>query len=128
MKRYITICLILISAFAFGQVDEHSFYNHNDYPDSKYSVKIDTFSLNTFKVELIQVKHKDGQQLDENSAYCRIWLTVKSGNQVIDKLFYPDCLAVGGCSGIFADGQPSNEYIILSKLGDNSGQLIIIDN
>jgi len=128
MKLHITISLILISAFAFGQVGENSFYNHNDYPDSKYAVKIDTFSLKTFKVELVQVKHKDIQPSDKNSAYCRIWLTVKNGNQITDKLFYPDCQAVGGCSGIFADGQPSKDYIILSKLGDYSGQLIIIDN
>jgi hypothetical protein len=128
MKQYITLCLIFISTFAFGQVDERAFYNQKDYPDSKYSVKIDTFSIKTFKVELVQVKHKDEQPLDKNSAYCRIWLTVKSGNQIIDKLFYPECLAVAGCSGIYADGQPNKDYIILSKFGDNAGQLIIIDN
>ncbi len=127
MKKAILILLLLIPALSFAQVDKQSFYNPNDYPATKYSVKIDTFSLKTFKVELVQVKLK-AEQPSENTAYCRIWLTVKSGNTVVDKLFFPECHATGGCSGIFADGQPSKEYIILSKFGDNSGQLIIIDN
>ncbi|HZK93492.1 MAG TPA: hypothetical protein VFC67_04730 [Prolixibacteraceae bacterium] len=127
MKLQTTIILVLISMLSFGQVDKNSFYNPKDYPDAKYSVKIDTFSLKAFKVELVQVKLK-AEPLDNNSAYCRIWLTVKSGNTVIDKLFFPECHATGGCSGIFADGQPSKDYVILSKFGDNSGQLIIIDS
>lgn len=128
MKLRITLYIIFISTFAFGQVDKLSLYNPVDYPATKYSVKIDSFSLKTFKIELVQVKQKDSQTSDNNSTYCRIWLTVKRGNEIVDKLFYPECQAVGGCSGIFSEGQPSNEYVILSKLGDNSGQLIIIDN
>jgi len=127
MKKAILFLLLLIPAISFAQVDKQSFYNPNDYPATKYSVKIDTFSLKTFKIELVQVKLK-GEQSSDNTAYCRIWLTVKSGNTVVDKLFFPECHATGGCSGIFADGQPSKDYIILSKFGDNSGQLIIIDN
>jgi len=127
MKKAILFLLLLIPAISFAQVDKQSFYDPNDYPATKYSVKIDTFSLKTFKIELVQVKLK-GEQPSDNTAYCRIWLTVKSGNTVVDKLFFPECHATGGCSGIFADGQPSKDYIILSKFGDNSGQLIIIDN
>jgi len=127
MKLSITFIFVFFSALAFGQVDKNSFYNPGDYPDTKYSVKIDTFSLKAFKVELVQVKLK-AEPLDSNSAFCRIWLTVKSGNTVIDKLFFPECHAVSGCSGIFAKSQPSRDYIILSKFGDNSGQVIIIDN
>ncbi len=128
MKLQITLYFILISTFTFGQVDKLSLYNPVDYPATKYSVKIDSFSLKAFKIELVQVKQKALQASDDNSMYCRIWLTVKRGNETIDKLFYPDCQVVGGCSGIYAEGQPSNEYVILSKFGDNSGQLIIIDN
>lgn len=127
MKLSIAIIFVFFSGLAFGQVDKNGFYNPGDYPDAKYSVKIDTFSLKAFKVELVQVKLK-AEPLDNNSAYCRIWLTVKSGNTVIDKLFFPECHAVSGCSGIFAKGQPSKDYIILSKFGDNAGQVIIIDN
>jgi hypothetical protein len=128
MKLPVTIILLLISVFVFGQVDKNSAYNPNDYPVTKYSVKKDTFSLKSFKIELVQVKKNDEQTPNKNSMFCRIWLTVKSGDKVIDKLFFPECLAVSGCSGIYANGQPSNDYVILSKFGDNSGQLIIIDN
>ena len=127
MKNTILFLLLLIPAFSFAQVDKQSFYNATDYPATKYSVKIDTFSLKTFKIELVQVKLKAEQPAD-NTAYCRIWLTVKSGNTVIDKLFFPECHAMEGCSGIYSKGQPSKDYIILSKFGDNAGQLIIIDN
>lgn len=127
MKKAILFLLFLIPAISFAQVDKNSFYNQADYPDTKYSVKRDTFTLKAFRIELVQVKLKS-EQLSENTAYCRIWLTVKSGNTVIDKLFFPECHATGGCSGIFADGQPSKDYVILSKFGDNSGQLIIIDS
>ena len=127
MKLIITLFFAFISALSFGQVDKQSFYNPTDYPATKYSVKTDTFSLKTFKIELVQVKLK-AEQPSDNTAYCRIWLTVKSGNTVVDKLFFPECHAVSGCSGIFAKGQPSKDYIILSKFGDNSGQVIIIDN
>jgi len=127
MKLSIAIIFIFFSVQAFGQVDKDAFYNPSDYPDVKYSVKIDTFSLKAFKVELVQVKLK-AEPLDNNSAYCRIWLTVKSGNTITDKLFYPECHAASGCSGIFAKGQPSKDYIILSKYGDNAGQVIIIDS
>lgn len=127
MKKAILFLLLLIPAFSFAQVDKQSFYNPSDYLATKYSVKIDTFSLKTFKIELVQVKLKAEQPTD-NTAYCRIWLTVKSGNTVIDKLFFPECHAVEGCSGIYSEGQPSKDYILLSKFGDNAGQLIIIDN
>jgi len=126
MKLPITIILLLISVFVFGQVDKP--FNTNDYPATRYTVKVDSFSLKSFKIELIQVKPKAEQTSDNQSTYCKIWLTVKSGNTIIDKLFFPECHAVAGCSGIYSDGQPSNEYVILSKFGDNSGQLIIIDN
>ena len=126
MKKAILFLFLLIPAISFAQVDKSSFYNPADYPSTKYSVKIDTFSLKTFKIELVQVKLK-AEQPSDNTAYCRIWLTVKSGNTIVDKLYFPECHATGGCSGIFADGQPSKDYVILSKFGDNSGQLIIID-
>lgn len=126
MKLSIAIIFVFFSGLAFGQVDKNAFYNPVDYPGAKYSVKIDTFSLKAFKVELVQVKLK--AEPPDNTAYCRIWLTVKSGNTIIDKLFYPECHAVNGCSGIFAKGQPSKDYIILSKYGDNAGQVIIIDS
>ena len=127
MKKAILFLLLLIPAFSFAQVDKQSFYNAIDYPATKYSVKIDTFSLKTFKIELVQVKLK-AEQPTNNTAFCKIWLTVRSGSTVIDKLFFPECHAVEGCSGIYSEGQPSKDYIILSKFGDNAGQLIIIDN
>lgn len=127
MKLQTTIFFVLISVISFGQVNKQVLYNPDDYPEAKYSVKIDTFSLKIFKIELVQAKLKDVKTLDADSIHCRIWLTVKSGNTVLDKLFYPDCLGLGGCSGVYADGQPNKEYIILSKLGDYTGQLIIID-
>lgn len=113
---------------AFGQADKYLVFNKAYYPKDKYSIKADTFEFKNFKIELIQVKLADNKNFDNTSLSCRIWLTVKSNNEIRDKLFFRDCEGVGGCSGIYAsEKQPIKDYFILSKFGDYEGQIIIID-
>lgn len=112
----------------FGQVDKHKAFKNSDYPTANYSVKADTFMFNDYKIELIQAKLRDYKTFDSTAAFCRIWLTVKKGNAVIDKLFINDCEAVGGCSGIYVSKEQSRkDYFILSKFGDYDGRILIID-
>lgn len=113
----------------FGQVGNNEIFRKTDYPSSKYSIKVDTIAFQKLKVELIQVKLINNNTYEQNSSYCRIWLTVKNGEKIIDKLFFNDCEALGGCSGIYiSSDQTIKDYLILSKFGDYDGQVLIIDS
>ncbi len=128
MTKVLAFIFCVLTLTTFGQVDNYKTFRNKDYPINKYTIKSDTFDFDSFKIELIQVKLLDAQTYDSTSTYCRIWLTVKKGNTTIDKLFFNDCDAVGGCSGIYATkDQPRKDFFILSKFGDYDGQIIIID-
>jgi len=129
MKTAIFYIFCLFTLTTFGQVDNNATFRKTDYPANKYSIKVDTFTFQKLKVELIQAKLIDYKNYEQNSAYCRIWLIVKNGEKIIDKLFFNDCEAVGGCSGIYkSSGQTRKDYLILSKFGDYDGQVLIIDS
>lgn len=113
---------------ALGQIDNYKPFLEIDYPTNKYSVKADTFTFRIFKIELTQTKLLDYKTYDSTATYCRLWLTVKEGNTIIDKYYVNSCEAVGGCSGIYASKeQTRKDYFILSKFGDYDGEIIIID-
>jgi len=128
MKLQTTILLLLIGTNVYGQSNKQKQYCPQDYPEAKYSVKLDTFFLKSFTIYLIQAKLNDDKYWDSTSAFCRVWLTVKEGTRIVDNLFYADCEAVGGCSGVFYDYQPNKDFLIFSKFGDYNGQLIIVDS
>ena len=128
MTRVLIFIFCFFAIAAFGQVDKYSVFSKSDYPADKYSIKADSFDFRNLKIELIQVKLTDHKNFDNTSVFCRIWLTVKNGSEIIDKLFINDCEAVGGCSGIFASPeQQVKDYFILSKFGDYDGRIILID-
>jgi hypothetical protein len=128
MTRALIFILCFLALTAFGQADKYLVFSKSDYPADKYSIKADTFNFVDFKIELTQVKLTDYKNANNTSVFCRIWLIVKKGSEIIDKLFIRDCEGVGGCSGIYAsDKQPIKGYFILSKFGDYDGQIIIID-
>lgn len=128
MTKVLTIIFSVLTLTTFGQVDNQKTFKNSDYPTSKYSIKADTFDFVDFKIELRQAKLRDYKTYDSTAAYCRIWLTVKKGNAVVDKLFINDCEAVGGCSGIYiSEEQTRKDYFILSKFGDYDGRILIID-
>ncbi len=113
---------------AFGQTDEYLIYKKQDYPQNKYTIKNDTFYFHRVKIVIIQVKLNNEGDYDPYSAYCRIWLTVIKQNELKESIFYNDCEALGGCSGIFVSPeQPIKNYFILSKFGDYDGRIILID-
>ena len=128
MTQALIFILCFFAMTAFGQADKYLVFSKSDYPADKYSIKADTFSFVDFKIELTQVKLTDYKNANNTSVFCRIWLIVKRGSEIMDKLFIRDCEGVGGCSGIYAsDKQPIKDYFILSKFGDYDGQIIIID-
>jgi hypothetical protein len=129
MTRVIIIFLSFITLTAFGQVDNYRIFQEDDYPANKYSIKADTFYFLDFKIELIQARLNDYRDYQANESFCRIWLTVKNDTTTIDRLFYNDCEAVGGCSGIYVSpDQTSKDYFILSKFGDYDGKIILVDS
>jgi hypothetical protein len=128
MTRVLTFIFWFLAMTAFGQDDKYIVFNKSDYPTEKYSIKADTFNFKNYKIELTQIKLADYKNYDNTSLSCRIWLTVKNGNKVSDRLFINDCESLGGCSGIYySDEQTVKNYFILSKFGDYDGQIIIID-
>ena len=128
MTKILSLLFTVLTLITFGQVGNNNTFRKIDYPTSQYSIKADTFDFAGFKIELIHAKLGDYKTYDSTKAYCRIWLTVKMGNAVVDQLFINDCEVVGGCSRIYVSSvQPSKDYFILSKFGDYDGQILIID-
>jgi len=128
MTKILSLIFTVLTLTTFGQVANDKIFIRADYPTSQYSIKADTFDFAGFKIELIHAKLRDYKTYDNAAAYCRIWLTVKMGNAVVDKLFINDCEALGGCSGMYVSTeQVSKDYFILSKFGDYDGQVLIID-
>lgn len=128
MRQLSVFFFFCLTLAAFGQTDEYLIYNKQDYLSKNYSITNDTFYFHRVKIVLIQVKLKNEGDYDLNSAYCRIWLTVIKQNGVKEKIYYKDCEALGGCSGIFVSSeQPIKNYFILSKFGDYDGEVILID-
>lgn len=127
MKISVVVLTVLISVTVYSQNNSYQEYNKLIYPSNKYSILNEFYSFKSFKIELIHACPKDHSSYDSNTFACRIWLKVKSGQTVLDKLYYNDSPALGGCSGIFVSKQLRNDYFILSKFGDYSGQIIIID-
>lgn len=128
MKIALNFLFCLFTLTALGQRDNYRPFRASDYPPNKYSVKSDTFIFRNFKIEVTHTKLLDYKTFDSTATYCRLWLTVKDGNTIVDKFYVSSCEAVGGCSGIYASNeQASKEYFILSKFGDYDGQIIIID-
>ena len=128
MPKALTILFTILTLTTYGQVDNEQIFTHSDYPPAKYLVKADTFKFNEYSIALTQAKLRDNTTYDSTAAFCRIWLSVKKGDTVIDNLFINDCEAVGGCSGIYvSDEQTRNDYFILSKFGDYDGRILIID-
>jgi len=127
MKIFLIAIFAVVSFACSAQVKWKQF-RKADYPETKYATKIDVFAFGDFTVELIQAKLRKPENFEKGSAYCRIWLNVKKGNVAIDSLFYNDCEALGGCSGIYAPKkQPRTDYFVLSKFGDYDGRILIIN-
>lgn len=128
MKKLLSILFFVIAVAVSAQKTSPKLFDRSEYPEQKYAVKTDQYRFKDLTIELIQAQLRDPRQYDAKSAYCRIWLTVKKGDLVKDQLYFNDCEALGGCSGIYVsrDNQPENHFL-LSKFGDYDGQIIIID-
>ncbi len=119
MKIITVLCAFFYSIVIFSQ-DPYLEFKKRDYPSNSIQEKF--YNFGKFQIEIIHVNNST-----DNSFSCRIWLRVKEGQTVIDKLYFSNCPGVGGCSGIFVSKQKRDDYFILSKLGNYSGQIIIID-
>lgn len=129
MKKLIIFLFCFVALSVLGQTEEYLKFNQLDYPSKKYTIKKDTFNFHQVSIVLIQVKLKNDKDFDSHSAFCRIWMIVKMRERITKEIFYNDCEALGGCSGIFVSSkQPIGDYFILSKFGDYNGRIILVDS
>lgn len=126
--RIATLLLVIFSSACLSQERKFRPFIRTNYPSASYSIKSDTFHFRDYTIHVVQVRSKKPAEHQQHKAACRIWLFVKKDSVRTDQLYYNDCEALGGCSGIFvAGGQPSEKHFILSKFGDYNGQLLMID-
>lgn len=126
--RILTLFLVIFSSLCLSQERKFRPFNRTNYPSASYSIKSDTFHFRDLTINLVQVRLKKPAEPKQHQAACRIWLFVKKDSVRTDQLYYNNCEALGGCSGIFiAKEQPSENYFVLSKFGDYNGQLLLID-
>jgi len=56
-------------------------------------------------------------------------MIIKWGDRITKKIYFKDCEALGGCSGIYVSSlQPIQNYFVLSKFGDYDGRIILVDS
>jgi hypothetical protein len=125
MKEALSVVAFLFSVISFGQNDKFIAFDAANYPAETYYIKTQLYTFNNFQIEITHVSPKENNQA---GFVCRYWLIVKSGNKVIDGLYYDNSESLGGCSGIYVDKLQPKNYFILTKFGDYNGELLLIDN
>jgi len=128
MVKFLFLIIFLQSTrlLSQSQLPDISF-KASDYPAPKYEIKIDSVSFSDFKIEICQTRlliHNP----ESPQSHCKCWIILYKENKIFKELFVGDVDPVGGCSGLFyPDIQPRNDYFLISKFGDYSGALFIID-
>ena len=60
--------------------------------------------------------------------YCRAWVDVLKGEQLVKRFYYDDIEPVGFSFGVFAPKQqPAPDYFMVVKEGDYDGRLVLVD-
>jgi hypothetical protein len=104
----------------------HRIYQQSDYDPSSVTKK--TYVHGEVQITLIQVKDTKDSTVDGLGGYCRAWLQIQKGEEVVDEKYYDDIYPVGGKYGLFVPrNQPSQNYFIVLVLGGYSGQLLLIN-
>ena len=96
------------------------------YSDKEYNIEFHTFALGSVTITIVQIFRKEFNGDDFN---CKAIIQTTGKNKIIDELYFENIEPVGSSYGIcFNKRQPNDNFLIGSKYGDYSGQLIIIDN
>ncbi|MFN8309361.1 MAG: hypothetical protein U0T73_05310 [Chitinophagales bacterium] len=119
---FVSFLVLGVSAAAQTKVKP---FEQTDYPAARYLSKIDSFRFRNLGVSIIQVKRTDSVAGGFN---CRGWITVYKGNSITGQQTFPNMESNGGCTGFFLpEQQPRRDYFLITKYGDNSGRVLIID-
>ena len=129
-----TFTLLLLCSFTFpnlsadkkGKNEEQPVreFKYVDYPESKFDLKIDSFTLGAYLIEFIHVNNKE---VDEEPL-CRAWFRLKQFGKVTNQTYFDNIKSNITCVGIFIpEVQPRKDFFLASKLGDNDGRLIVIN-
>lgn len=96
-----------------------------EYSDKEYNVEFKTFILDKVSIKMAQIFRKD---TNTGQFICRAIIQTSMNGKMLNELYFDNIEPVGSAYGLcFNDKQPDKNYIIGSKYGDYSGQLIIID-
>jgi hypothetical protein len=100
--------------------------NGNQYSDKEYNIEFQTFTLDSVTIKIAQIFRKE---FNGNEFNCKAIIQTTEKDRIIDELYFDNIEPVGSSFGIcFNERQPNKKFLIGSKYGDYSGQLIIIDN
>ena len=98
----------------------------HQYSEKEYNIDFQIFTLDSVTIKVAQIFRKEFNGDDFN---CIAIIQTTRKDRIIDELYFDNIEPVGSFYGVcFNERQPSNKFIIGSKYGDYSGQLIIIDN
>lgn len=130
MRLTLLISFLLIGLLLSGQsldkLKSGVSIKGNQYFEKEYNIEFQTFTLDSVTIKIAQIFRKKFNGDDFN---CKAIIQTTEKDKIIDELYFENIEPVGSSYGIcFNERQPNNKFLIGSKYGDYSGQLIIIDN
>lgn len=101
-------------------------FQQSDYDPASVTTK--TYVHGEVQVTLIQVKDIKDSPVQGLGGYCRAWLQVRKGKELLEEKYYDDIYPLGGKYGLFVPHiQPSHNYFIVVALGSYNGRLLLIN-
>ena len=95
-----------------------------EYPAGKFRVSKNDYALGEITVRVINVKNLGYVNPPQ---YCRAWVDILKGEQLVKRFYYDDIEPVGFSFGAFVPRhQPVPDYFMV-KEGDYDGRLLLID-
>lgn len=130
MRLTLLISFLLIRLLLNGQslekIKNGVSIKGNQYFEKEYNIEFETFTLDSVIIEIAQIFRKEFNDDDFN---CKAIIQTTERGKIMDELYFENIEPVGSSYGIcFNKKQPNDKFLIGSKYGDYSGQLIIIDN
>lgn len=129
-KLIILFSFLLIGLLANGQslkkLKNGVAIKGTQYLNKEYDIEFKTFTIDSVTVEIVQIFRKEFKGYDFN---CTAIIQTKGKDRIIDELYFENIEPVGSSYGIcFSDKQPNSKFVVGSKYGDYSGQIIIIND
>ena len=140
LLRNLVICVMQILCFLnmYGMADADGSgpsqaasilrrsFNEAEYDSAVVSKH--TYQHGDVHITIIQVKGFKDSATPDVEGYCRAWLDVRRGSELIEGKYYDDIYPLGSSYGLFVPRQqPSTNYFIVVKDGDYNGRLLVID-